>query len=156
MAKVVIVYDSVTGNTESMAKAIAEGVSSVKSTEVESHKVGTPFSISALNEADAIVIGSPTEYGNVSSSMKAFLESVNELAAAKKLRLRGKVGGVFGSYGWDGGWVVDMLAMRMKKLGLRVVPNAVSAVDQEGQAGRISQKHLEECRELGKAVATKI
>ncbi|NQT09319.1 flavodoxin domain-containing protein, partial [Candidatus Bathyarchaeota archaeon] len=38
--KVIVVYDSQTGNTEKMAKAVAEGVGSV--VEVDIKKVGEP------------------------------------------------------------------------------------------------------------------
>lgn len=156
MPKVVIVFDTVSGNTEKMAKAIAEGASDVKGVQVEVHKVGTPFPMSLLNEANAIILGSPTEYGNVTSQMKTFLESMAELKAARKLSLKGKIGGVFGSYEWDGGWAVDMLAMRMRKLGIKLIPPYVSVVGESTGVGtHIDQGSLEKCRELGKAVAVR-
>jgi flavorubredoxin len=157
MPRVVILYDSSTGNTEAMAKAVAEGASAVKGVTVDSHKVGSRFPMSLLNEVDAMVIGSPTEYGNVTQEMRNFLESMAELKAAKKLRLRNILGGVFGSYAYDGGWVVDALGMRMKKLGIKLVPPVVSAVDHEGAMGiHIDEESLQRCRELGKGVAAKI
>lgn len=155
MSKIMIIFDSVSGNTETMAKAVAEGVSAVKGVQVELYKVGTRFSMSLLNETDAIILGSPTVYGNVTPEMKAFIESMAELNATKKLHLNGKIGGLFGSYAYDGGWVVDALAMRMKKIGLKLTPPIVSAVDHEGGMGvHIDQEALEKCRELGKAIAT--
>ena len=157
MPRIVIIYDSVTGNTELMAKAVLEGANAVKGVDVECHKVGTRFPTGAINEASAIILGSPTEYGNITQHMRAFLESITELQTAKKLRLRGMIGGVFGSYAYDGGWVVDSLAMRMKSLGVKLVPLVVSAADNEGSMGiHIDQKALDKCRELGGAVARKI
>ena len=157
MPRVVILYDSSTGNTEAMAKAVADGASAVKGVMVDSHKVGSRFPMSLLNEVDAIVIGSPTEYGNVTQQVRTFLESMAELKAANKLRLRNMIGGVFGSYAYDGGWVVDALGMRMKKLGIKLIPPVVSAVDHEGSMGiHIDEESLKRCRELGKAVAAKI
>jgi len=156
MPKAIIIYDTFTGNTEAMAKAIAEGISKVDNVEVELYKLGTRFPMSTLNDADAIILGSPTEYGNVTSAMRTFLESMNELRAAKKLNLRKKVGGVFGSYTWDGGWVVDMLGLGLKRLGLKVIPPIVSApafIDMGKESG---EPHLQKCRELGRTVATAI
>jgi flavorubredoxin len=154
MPKVIVVYDSVTGNTETMAKAIVEGAKEVKNVEVEMHKVGTRFPMSNLADADAIVVGSPTEYGNATTQMRGFLESMVELVQAQKLNLKSKPAGVFGSYGWDGGWATDMLAEKMKTVGLRLIPPAVSAPEKLSLGGT-SELCLNECRELGKAVAAK-
>ena len=157
MVKVAIVFDSMSGNTEKMANAVADGVRTVDGVEVELCKLGSPFSIGLLNQSDAIVLGCPTEYGTVTSGMKRFVESMAELNAAKKLTLKGKVAGIFGSYAWDGGWAVDLLALRMKRMGLLIVPPTVSAIDRMGGMGsNIDAVSLDECRKLGKSVAEKI
>lgn len=156
MPKAIIVYDTFTGNTEAMAKAIAEGIIEVGNVEVELYKLGTRFPMSALNDADAIILGSPTEYGNVTSGMKVFIESMNELKAAKKLNLKKKVGGVFGSYTWDGGWVVEMLGLRLKRLGLKVIPPIVSAPAFIDMGKESRDPHLQKCRKLGRAMVTAI
>lgn len=156
MPKVTIIYDSVSGNTEKVAHAIAEGARSVQGVQVESYKLGTPFAMSVLNDSDAIVLGSPSEYGNVTGGMGRFLESMAELTAAKRLRLKGKVGFAFGSYAWDGGWVFETLGLRMKKLGLKVFP-ILSIVDQMGTMGtNIDEASLQKCREFGKEISSKI
>lgn len=54
-----------------MAKAVVEGAKVVKGAEVDLLRAGTPFSISKLSTADAIVLGSPTHYGNVTSDMNS-------------------------------------------------------------------------------------
>ena len=46
MSKEIVVYDSKTGFTEQMAKAVVDGVKDVEGVDVELLKVGTPFSIS--------------------------------------------------------------------------------------------------------------
>ena len=154
MSKILVIYDSRTGNTESMAKAVFEGASKVKGVEVDLLKVGTAFSISRLGRVDAIILGSPTIYGSVTPEMKIFLENVEAHNASKKINLSGKVGGAFGSYGWDGGWVTEKLSSDMKALGLRVVAPVVSAVDKSGGFGiSIDKDSLQTCRELGKVVA---
>jgi len=157
MPKIVVIYDSRSGNTEKMANAVVEGARAVKGVDVELHKVGTRFPISSLDKADAIILGSPTIYGNPTPEMRAFLTSASDLKKSGKLLLKNKIGGVFGSYGWDGGWVVDALADIMKNLTIKVVPPVVSAVDQMGGMGvRISEENISKCRDLGKAVAEKL
>lgn len=155
MGKVIVIYDSKSGFTEKMAKAVVEGAESVKGVDAELLKLGTPFSISKLDAADGIVLGSPTIYGNVTPEMRTFLESVRANKESKRLKLSGKVGGVFGSYGWDGGWVVDQLSLDMKALGIRIVAPTVSLAD--GLGGRykvqIDEKSLQLCRDLGRTVA---
>lgn len=158
MSKVIVIYDSQTGFTKRMAEAVVEGVRNAKGVEVELLKVGTPFSISKLDAADAIILGSPTIYGSVTSEMRTLLESVREHYESKRLNLSGKIGGVFGSYEWDGGWVVETLSVEMEALGIKIVAPAVSLVD--GMGGRyeirIDEKSLQRCRELGGAVAEKV
>jgi NAD(P)H dehydrogenase (quinone) len=157
MAKIVIVYDSKSGNTEKMAKAVEEGAKTVKGVETELYKAGTRFPISVLDKSDAIILGSPSIYGLPTTEMRGFLDAVVELKRSKKLQLEGKIGGVFGSYGYDGGYIVDRLADVLKTLGIKLVPPMVSAVDRMGLMGtRIDEESLQKCRELGKAIAEKL
>ena len=157
MSKVIVVYDSKTGFTEQMAKAVVEGVKGVEGVDVELFKVGTPFSISQLNSADALIFGSPTRYGGVTQEMGFFLENVEAHKESKRLNLSGKIGGVFASYEWDGGWVAEKIKATMEALGIRVVEPLVSLVD--GVHGRrrlqMDEEALQKCRDLGKAVAEK-
>jgi NAD(P)H dehydrogenase (quinone) len=163
MTKIIVLYDSKTGFTEMMAKAIIEGAMEIRGIETELLKVGTPFSISKLNEADAIIVGSPSRYGDVTSEMRTVLDSVKRLQKAKMLDLSGKIGGVFGSYAWDGGWLIDRLKVELETLGLRVVGSPVSAVDKMGGSmsqrrqipgeSRIDSESLKKCRKLGKDIA---
>ncbi|MFH0748587.1 MAG: flavodoxin domain-containing protein [Candidatus Bathyarchaeota archaeon] len=157
MPYVIVIYDSKTGNTEKMAKAVVEGAELVKDVTVTLLKVGSPFSISKLNTADAIILGSPTRYGNVTSEMKEFLDAVKEHVDSKKLKLSEKIGGVFASYAWDGGWVTSILERTMNALGIHLITSSVSAVDNMGAMGiRINEETLQKCKDLGKDVAQKI
>lgn len=89
--------------------------------------------------------------------MEAFIRSAGEHTQSEKLKLKGKVGGVFGSYAWDGGDVVDKLSDTLKSWNVRVIPPMVAAVDRAGMMGvRIDEEALTKCRELGKAVAEKV
>jgi flavorubredoxin len=149
--KIVVIFDSKTGNTEKMAKAIAEGAKTVEGVQIELHKIGTRFSMHILDQAHGIILVSPTEYGNVTPGMRAFIESMVDLKKAKKLKLDGKTGGAFGSYGWDGGWVTDRLARSMKSLGIELASQPLSMVDMD-----VKKNSLDSCQELGKKIAEKL
>ena len=154
MAKVIIIYDSKTGNTELMANAVAEGAKSVKGVDVQMQKIGTKFPVSILNDADAIVVGSPTIYGNITHELIEFFENIKYLVGAKHINLKGKRGAAFGSYGWDGGWNTERIVDELKALGVQIVAPTISAVDQGGvMQMKIHKDDLAKCRELGRAVA---
>lgn len=96
MKKVLVLYYSRSGNTEKMAKAIADGVQGVSDTSVEvSYHLDDA---SELSNYDAIVIGAPTYRKEYPIDFKNLFEE----AEAKNLNLKGKLGAAFGSYGWSG------------------------------------------------------
>ncbi|MBB3999102.1 NAD(P)H:quinone oxidoreductase [Aureimonas pseudogalii] len=113
MAKVLVLYYSSYGHIEAMAKAVAEGASSAGA-EVDVKRV--PETVPAevaqashfktdhdfpeaqpddLANYDAIIVGTPTRYGNMASQMATFFDRTGGLWAQGKLI--GKVGGVFSS-----------------------------------------------------------
>jgi flavorubredoxin len=119
--KIMVVYDSRTGNTEKMAVAIAEGAGSVAGAEAEVKKLGEPFPISALGEADAVLFGSPSHYGNAADGMRVFMSSLEEYVKSGKMSVTGSRAAIFGSYGWDGAWVMEeKLKEMVQKLGYEV------------------------------------
>jgi NAD(P)H dehydrogenase (quinone) len=113
MAKVLVLYYSTYGHIETMANAIAEGaraagaaadVMRVPETVPEAVAAAAHFklnqsapvaSVADLANYDAIVIGTPTRFGRMSSQMAAFLDQAGGLWA--KGALNGKVGAAFTS-----------------------------------------------------------
>jgi len=113
MTKVLVLYYSSYGHIERMAHAVAEGVREggaqveVKRVpELVPHdvavkngfKVDQPAPIATVDELasyDAIVIGTPTRFGNMAAQMKNFLDQTGGLWFQGKLV--GKVGAVFTS-----------------------------------------------------------
>jgi len=93
MAKVLVVYYSRSGNTEAMAKLVAEGVES-EGVEVECKKV-EDTTIDDLLTVDGIVIGSPTYYGTMAAEIKKLLDDSVKYHG----KLDGKVGAAFSSSG---------------------------------------------------------
>ncbi|MBM3291904.1 flavodoxin family protein, partial [Candidatus Bathyarchaeota archaeon] len=91
--KVLIVYDSSSGNTEKMASLVAEGVSS-EGVDVVIKKVDNA-SVDELLSYHGIILGSPVYYGLPSSKIKKFLDD----SAKFHGKLEGKIGGAFVSSG---------------------------------------------------------
>jgi len=143
MPKLLIVYDSQTGNTEKMAKAVAEGAKPVPSVEVDLKYYARP---EELAEASALIFGSPTYYHNMTIPIKQVLEE----AAKADVQLTGKVGAAFGSYGWSGEAPRQILEILKNRFGMQTVDHALTVTYAPKDV------HLEECRKLGKTVAEKI
>lgn len=148
MATVFIVYDSKTGNTARMASAIAEGVRSAGA-EAVVRKLGEKFPMDDLSKAEAILIGSPTHYASTTAEMRDFLESLDELRRTRKLNLKGKIGGGFGSYGWSGE-ALERITGAVRLLGMTAKYPTLKVVESPGESDLVT------CRELGKSVAEAI
>jgi flavorubredoxin len=143
LPKLLILYDSQTGNTEKMAEAVAEGARTVPNVEVTVKYYARP---EELAEASAIIFGSPTYYHDMTLPIKQMLEE----AARANIQLKGKIGAAFGSYGWSGeapGLIFEILKNRF---GMEIIEPRVTSIYTPNEA------KLEECRKLGRAVAQKI
>jgi NAD(P)H dehydrogenase (quinone) len=122
--KVLVVFYSMYGHIYKMAQAAAEGAKEIPGTEVALRRVpetlsdeilgkmgalearkamaGIPVcTIGELAEADAIIFGTPTRFGNMCGQMRQFLDATGQLWA--KNSLVGKVGSVFTSSGTQHG-----------------------------------------------------
>jgi len=147
MAKILIAFYSRTGTIEGLAKAVAEGAGAAgaevrlrRARELIGHDImssvpGWKESAEAMNArypaptvedaewADAIVFGTPTRFGSVSSELKAYIDGLGGLWA--KGALNGKVGSAFaGSATPHGGNESTVISLYnpMAHLGLIIVP----------------------------------
>lgn len=76
MTKVYIVYHSGYGHTKLQAEAVHRGAASVDDTEaILMTSDEAAEQLDKLDEADAIILGSPTYMGSMSADMKKFLET---------------------------------------------------------------------------------
>ena len=114
MKKTLVIYWSGTGNTETMAQAVLEGMEAAGA---EARSL-TPDEVNAaeLAELDAIAFGCPA------MGAEQLEESEFEpMFAALEGSLNGKKIALFGSYGWgDGQWMRDWVD-RMTSAGATVV-----------------------------------
>jgi len=119
MPRILVLYYSSYGHIETMAEAVAEGARSAGA-EVDIKRVpetvpeetarnghfkldqaASVATIAELEHYDAIVVGTGTRFGRMSSQMAAFLDQAGGLWA--RGALNGKVGGAFTSTGTQHG-----------------------------------------------------
>lgn len=120
MTKVLVLYHSMYGHVEAMANAVAEGARGVAGVEVTVKRVPETMDAEVFKSAggktdqaaavatpaeladyDAIIVGTPTRFGNMSGQMRNFFDQTGGLWA--KGALAGKVASVFTSTGTGGG-----------------------------------------------------
>jgi len=95
MGKILIVYATRTGETQTIAELIGEGV------RMAGHQADVVNVKNVKGEADlagydGYVFGSSTYHGDMLQAMKTFLFT------AEKAQLEGTAGGAFGAFGWSG------------------------------------------------------
>ncbi|MFN0001433.1 MAG: NAD(P)H:quinone oxidoreductase [Pseudohongiellaceae bacterium] len=112
--KILVLYYSMYGHIETLAKAVAEGAGSIDGVEVSIKRVpdlvpeevarkagakieqAAPFAtVDELANYDAIIFGTPTRFGNMCAQMRNFLDQTGGLWMNGSLN--GKVGSVFTS-----------------------------------------------------------
>src|SRR3954471_11314779 len=71
--KVLIIYHSVTGNTEKMGQGVAEGAKAVSGTDVGFTKVADETADDLL-ASGALLVGSPVYFANMSGDIKSFFD----------------------------------------------------------------------------------
>ena len=132
--KTAVIYWSGTGNTEEMAKAIAEGANAEL------------FSVGDFN-------GNIDDYDAVAFGCSAMGDEVLEESefepffADNEGKINGKKIALFGSYGWgDGQWRRDWVE-RVKGLGAELIGEGLIANEAP------SADDLEKCRALGSKLA---
>jgi flavorubredoxin len=141
MSKVLILYDTRSGNTGRMARAVAEGAKSVEGVEVVFKRVAEGSG--ELADADGIILGSPTHHTQPSRATKRLLSGLSNVS------LKGKVGATFGSYGWSGE-APGIIARALRDQGVRVTEEVVRAKRTPGTSD------LTKCRDMGRAVAESV
>ena len=140
MPKILVLYYSRTGNTEKMAKAVAEGAKTVGNVQVDLN-----YFVEAedLGGFDAVLVGTPTYHHDLPIDIKMLFEE----AAARNVVLKDKPGAAFGSFGWSGEAPKLVLEIMKNKFAMKVseTPLLTKYVPDE--------KTLDQCRALGKRLA---
>jgi flavorubredoxin len=147
LGKAVIVYYSMFGNTEKIARALAEGfqTSGVDSDVVKAEMV----KVDELKRADLLCVGSPTHGWSASKPIKEFLERLKSVEG-----LRGKKGFAFDTKMKSrlAGKAGDNIEKELKKLGFIIVKASESAIV-KGREGPLEEGAEEKFKQLGSELA---
>ena len=151
LKKAIIVYESVYGNTEQIAIAIAEGIQ--QSGDIEC-KVTKPGGIHTdeLSKYDAILLGCPNHNQEPALNMIKFIDR------AHIVPLEGKIGAAFDTYtGGNKGIAVGKLEaiMRERLAGIELVVDGLSA-KVDGRKGPLSDGEVGFAQELGRVIGNKL
>jgi len=143
--RILVVYDTMWGSTEKMARAIVDGISS---TNVEAKLYRIPSSdrgdiIGDLLEAKGILVGSSTINNGMLPTLAALLEDL------KGLKPRGKIAAAFGSYGWAGG-SAKVIEESLRQAGMEIASPSMSV------NWVPNKEEIQKCYEFGKSFAAKI
>ncbi len=146
MAKVLVVYVSRTGNTEKMARYIAEGLR-FAGQEADLKKVTEIKDEKDLEGYDGYVVGCPTYHRDMTAGMKTFLFIM------QRANLVGKMGGAFCSYthsGESGPMIFDTMqhVFKMDMVDLGALNLKESVID--------TRDGIKACQDYGKAVGDKL
>ena len=100
MNRILVLYDSQTGNVARMAELVAAGAGEVPDTEVRLRSIDQA-SPADVQWCDGLALGSPTNMGILSWKMKRFWD---ETMGPHWMEIDGKIGCAFSSAGgWGGG-----------------------------------------------------
>jgi flavorubredoxin len=141
MSRALIVYESQNGTTETLAKAIREGLeqAGVKTDLKKSEEVA----IAELVQYQALIVGAPTYHKEILPTIEPFLAELETVA------LKGQIGAYFGAYGWSGESHA-VLKAALASAGLDVVDPGVKLGGASGADG------LNQHREYAKLIAAKM
>ena len=143
MARVVVVYHSLGGNTKQLAEAVAAGARGVAATDVVV-KTGLEATADDLLACDAVALGSPDYFSYMAGGLKDFLDRAFYPTQGK---VTGKPAVTFGSAGGPATTVLGVLDQAVRWFKLKKVAESV------GASGGVSAEVLKECEALGRALA---
>jgi NAD(P)H dehydrogenase (quinone) len=159
LVKVLVTYHSLSGNTERMAEAVAEGAKTVPGTEVLLKRVGQ-VTAEELFSADAVVVGSPVYWSNMSGEVKTFFDNWQfKFGVFPEFKMKNKVGAAFATGGQvSSGKEVTMLTILAAMLGNQMIVVSGggafgASATTEGDSPGIDNKEMADAKALGRRVA---
>jgi NAD(P)H dehydrogenase (quinone) len=163
--RVLVAYYSLTGNTEKMARGVAEGIRRVPGVTALVKPAGE-VTKQDLESADGIILGSPTYYANIPGKLKIVID---DWSWKMKVDFTDKVGGAFSTGGGQVGGkehvitslLLFMLSNRMIVAGPFYQNEKTGSVwGEPGSAAMtgpldpgVSEQELDAARRLGERIA---
>ena len=157
--KILVTYHSLSGNTERMAEAVAAGAKLVSDTQIVLKRVGQ-VTADDLFSADAVVVGSPVYWSNMSGEVKTFFDNWQfKFGVFPEFKMKNKVGAAFTTGGQiSSGKEITMLTILAAMLGNQMIVVSGggafgASATTEGASPGIDDKELAEAEALGRRVA---
>jgi NAD(P)H dehydrogenase (quinone) len=157
--KILVTYHSLSGNTERMAEAVVAGAKSVAGTQVVLKRVGH-VAADDLFSADAVIVGSPVYWSNMSGEVKTFFDNWQfKFGVFPEFKMKNKVGAAFATGGQvSSGKEVTMLTILAAMLGNQMIVVSGSgafgaSATTEGDSPGIDDQELSDAKALGRRVA---
>ena len=157
--KILVTYHSLSGNTERMAEAVVAGAKSVSGTQIVLKRVGQ-VTAEDLFSADAVVVGSPVYWSNMSGEVKAFFDNWQfKFGVFPEFKMKNKIGAAFTTGGQiSSGKEMTMLTILAAMLGNQMIVVSGggafgASATTEGASPGIDDKELAEAEALGRRVA---
>jgi NAD(P)H dehydrogenase (quinone) len=156
---VLVAYHSVTGNTEKMAQGVADGAKTVPGATVVLKRVGDVVA-NDLISSDALIVGSPVYFANMSGEVKTFFDNWSlKFDLFRDRKMRNKVGAGFATgLAVSSGKEFTILGIFAAMLNNQMIivsggggfgASATTGPESPG----IDEKELAAARDLGKRVA---
>lgn len=146
MSRVLIVYHTLSGNTEKMAKAFEEGAKSVQGTEAVLKKA-FDATLEDLLGCDAIAFGSADYFSYISGALKDFFDRTYYPSQGK---VTGKPYAAFATGGRGGEKALEALDRICGSFKFKKTVEGVAV------AGAPSHEVLAKCNEAGKKLANAV
>jgi flavodoxin len=148
--KTLIIYDSVFGNTEQIARAIGNALGSQQDVEILRVSNVKP---EQLMELELLIVGSPTQGGRPTPAIQDFLNKISEPAirginvAAFDTRLLTRLVRIFG-------YAADKIADRLKKNGGTLIASP-EGFFVKGKEGLLEEGEIERATSWAKVIVKK-
>jgi len=148
MTKLLIVYHSRSGNTEAMAKAVCDGA--ISSGATVSLKKAADGRGNELLDCDAVIFGTPTNFGYMAGTMKEFFDQAWLTMGDK---VANKPYSAFTSAGSGEKQALDSIDGICNSFNRRKQFKFRKSFEGIAATSKPSPEVLEECRELGRKMA---
>ena len=147
MGLILVLYHSQEhGNTERMAKAIADGAREAGAEVALANTNEARFDPDAYRRFDTVAFGTPDYFGYIAGTLKTFADDWYIAKGHDRTGLEGKPYGLFYSHG-GGGNVRDPFEKLFKYVGGKKIGDTVES------SGKPSEAVLRACRQLGAELA---
>lgn len=147
MTRILILYHSQEhGNTDLMAKAVAEGAREAGAEVTLANTNEARFDPDAYRRFDAAAFGTPDYFGYIAGTLKTFADDWYIAKEEDRTELEGKPYGLFYSHG-GGGNVREPFEKLFKYVGGKKIGDTIES------SGRPNAPVLRACRELGARLA---